>query len=372
MSDVTPAIAPTGRGALLPLTGVRFFAAFYVVLFHALPALRTHYHLPLFFATFLANGSLAVGFFFVLSGFILTYTYSAKLRDSTTLWAFWQSRFARIYPVYFLSLLLAWWFQTHLAVVQRLAVLCMVQAWNPFAPDLAGVWNYPAWSLSAEAFFYLAFPFVLPWLSQLTRPSLLSITCFLVAISVFGHTITQVLGNVNHSSGFGRFLPLPLIRLPEFLIGMALGQLFLRSGPAYRPIRVYGAVLATLVLLSLPIGSWVSFVIIPFALLTYDLASGGGPVARLLSTPVMLLLGGASYAIYLLQYPVRAWVRLLFSMAPANLWSLGQILTPIILIFFSIIVFRLWEEPWRRTLRGWFARVGSRSTSNVAERAALD
>ena len=162
-------------------------------------------------------------------------------------------------------------------------------------------------------------------------------------------------------------------RIPEFLVGMALGQFFLRSRPAHRPLRVYVCLATTLLLLSSPIGFWVSVVIVPFALLTYDLAYSQDPVARLLSTRIMLLLGGASYGIYLLQYPVRAWMRVLFSMAPANLWTLGQILTPIILILFSIVVFRFWEERWRRALRRWFARADSGSMPRgIAQSPALD
>src|SRR5579863_596949 len=94
------------RPPLQALTGVRFLAAFYVVLFHSLPWLRNKYQVPETLQIFLGNGYLAVSLFFILSGFILAYTYEGQIEGSRNLFRFWQARFARIYPVYFLSLLL--------------------------------------------------------------------------------------------------------------------------------------------------------------------------------------------------------------------------------------------------------------------------
>ena len=141
-------------------------AAFYVVLFHGLPWLRQKFVVPRALETFLGNGYLAVTLFFILSGFILAYTYDGQIDGKTNRLHFWEARFARIYPVYFLSLMLAFWFERGLSLGTRLAVLGMVQAWDPRAPQLTGAWNYPAWTLSVEAFFYLCFPFLLPWMSR--------------------------------------------------------------------------------------------------------------------------------------------------------------------------------------------------------------
>jgi peptidoglycan/LPS O-acetylase OafA/YrhL len=117
---------------------VRFFAAFYVVLFHVLPWLRQKYALPGSLQTFLGNGYLAVNLFFILSGFILAYTYDGQIEGKTNRLHFWEARFARIYPVYFLSLVLAFWFERGLSFGARTAVLLMVQAWNPRTPELTG------------------------------------------------------------------------------------------------------------------------------------------------------------------------------------------------------------------------------------------
>jgi peptidoglycan/LPS O-acetylase OafA/YrhL len=260
--------------------------------------------------------------------------------------------------VYFLSLALAYYFQRHLPLTSKAAVVAMVQAWNPLRPGLSGAWNYPAWSLSVEAFFYLVFPFVFPWLAGRSRRVLLLLLAASLTLCVLLRTPIQGLGDSVRSSTLA-FVPLPIIRLPEFLAGIILGIWLLRddqpSATAARTTRVTLAVLAALVLLSAPIGAWVSLVILPFSVLVYELAARQSWLAGLLSTKTMRLLGGASYSVYLLQYPVRAWVHLIFSQFPTALSSLGAPLTPLILIAFSIAVFLLWEEPSRRALRRWFS-----------------
>jgi len=347
------------RRALPALTGVRFIAAFYVVVFHALPWLQQRFALPQTVHTFLGNGYLAVSLFFILSGFILTYTYEGQIEGKSNRIHFWEARFARIYPVYFLSLILALWFEPGLSLRAKIAVLAMVQAWNPRVPELTGAWNYPAWSLSVEIFFYLFFPFVLPWMSKLSRRWLVWLIAMLAAGSVLLHTPVQGLGISDKNSLLTNYIPLPILRLPEFLLGMAVGLKLLRreaSGElSGSSARAYLAVLASIAVLSLPLGAWVSLVTVPFAVLVYELAVGRSLLARLLSTKLMVLLGSASYAVYLLQFPVRSWTRVFFSHVFPGWTNLGTALTPFILVLFSILMFCSWEEPCRKALRSYFA-----------------
>jgi peptidoglycan/LPS O-acetylase OafA/YrhL len=331
-----------------------------VVLFHGLPWLQQKFTLSQALQTFLANGYLAVNLFFILSGFILAYTYEGQIDGKTNRLHFWEARFARIYPVYFLSLVLAFWFERRLSLGTRIAVLGMVQAWNPRTPQLTGAWNYPAWTLSVEAFFYLCFPFLLPWMSgRSTRTLFLMMAC-LLTICIVVHTPVLGLGDLDRSSLFMSFVPLPLLRIPEFLLGMVIGLRLLRTEAnavqnAGSSLRTYLAVLSAILILSLPLGEWVSLVTVPFAILVHELAIGDSVLAKLLSRPTARLLGNASYAVYLLQFPIRSWTRIIFSRFPEKLAHLGTPLTPLILVLFSILVFKLWEEPCRRALRSWFA-----------------
>ena len=158
---------------------------------------------------------------------------------------------------------------------------------------------------------------------------------------------------------------------------MVIGLRLLRKEGAGQsaasPLRTYLAVLGVLVILSLPLGVWVSLVAIPFAILVYELALGQSMLGKILSTPLMVLLGSASYSVYLLQFPVRSWTRVIFSHFPGGLARVGSPLTPLVLVLFSVFVFKFWEEPCRKTLRSWFAkrqlRAGKsgRSYSNASE-----
>ena len=343
------------RRALPALTGVRFLAAMYVVVFHFASNFEAHHHVPGPIAIFLNNGYLSVTFFFLLSGFILAYTYEGQIEGTGNRVRFWEARFARIYPVYLLSLMLSYWFTGRdLSLQKALAVLGMVQAWNPWDRQMSMAWNYPAWSLSAEAFFYICFPFILP---RMSRRSTRTLHWLVVALLT---DCVVVLASLKkwEASPFIANCPLPVLHLPEFLLGMALGLTFLRSGSdrsSHRPLRTYAAVVGLLVALSVPLGPWVSLVVLPFTVLAYELALGGSWLGRLLSSPTMVLLGGASYAVYLLQTPVRQWTHLLFSYVPAKLAGADVAFTALALVGFSIFVFLYWEEPLRKALRRWFA-----------------
>jgi peptidoglycan/LPS O-acetylase OafA/YrhL len=138
------------------------------VLFHFASQPAGEHRLPKAIVTFLQNGYMGVPFFFLLSGFVLTYAHSGETSRSKSRRSFWAARFARVYPVYLLSLVLNWPFRNdgpfHIMLSRgaMAATLTATQTWNPHFFYLAQAWNPPAWTLSVEAFFYLCFPFLLP------------------------------------------------------------------------------------------------------------------------------------------------------------------------------------------------------------------
>ncbi len=156
------------------LTGVRFIAAFWVLMYHFQAPLATMGLLVPVVSDVLRVGRLGVDLFFALSGFILTYTYLRKLGPSfggraagTFLWL----RLARIWPVHFVMLNVA-----GLAVIAQSKVtgsslardwlnpidylknVLLIQEWGP-NPQRG--WNFVAWSLSMEWLAYLLFPLLI-------------------------------------------------------------------------------------------------------------------------------------------------------------------------------------------------------------------
>ena len=343
-------------GALPALTGVRFLAAFYVLVFHFGFSFATRHHAPRLICNFLGHGYIGVSIFFVLSGFILTYTYALKMTDARGRTLFWEARFARIYPVYLLALLMAlpWYASTEATWGYSLAVLTGIQAWFPSNWHIPMAWNTPAWTLSVEAFFYLLFPFMIGRLQSSSSRKVGGVlgACFLYAI--FFHS-TELHPDPGWGEPITGMIPTPLMRLPEFVTGMCLGIFFLRSTRSgYRGWQM-GLACASLFVFFLPIGPWVSISVVPISIILYQLAFDEGLLAAILSTRLMLLLGGASYAIYMLQEPIRQLVRLVFQHLDPNS-SMDATVSPLVLIGFSILVFRYFEEPLRRRLRDMFAR----------------
>ena len=117
----------------------------------------------------------------------------------------------------------------------------LVQAWLPaHVLDLNG----PSWSLSVEAFFYAMFPLLVRLFGRLRRRGLVA-----VAIGAWGLAITPPLVHGGPASALARTSDLdlvllhnPLVRLPDFVVGVASGLLFLREGRAWSRGPVVGAV----------------------------------------------------------------------------------------------------------------------------------
>ncbi|MFE0453234.1 acyltransferase family protein [Streptomyces sp. NPDC058914] len=139
------------------LTGLRFWAALLVVLYHLSRKAGT---VPGLSET-VWYGRSGVTFFFVLSGVVLAWTYAgAGVPTRVFLWR----RFARIWPLLAVSVGLS---VAVSAVTDRAvpfdavaATLLLVHAWFP-QPVMFTGGNPAAWSLSDESFFYLTYPALL-------------------------------------------------------------------------------------------------------------------------------------------------------------------------------------------------------------------
>lgn len=352
-----------------PLTALRFVAALVILI----------YHVALFSGIegsgLLSKGYLGVDFFFILSGFILAHVYIDAAQDGTlSARAFYGRRLARIYPVHLLTL--------GLAVSPYVAALLggvpeiipdsmhpryvishalMLHAWGI---DDRYVLNVPSWSISAEWFAYLLFPFLAVAISRV-RPALMLFlaVCFFWALYGFIAALPPGTGNLADGRSLTvRTFDFGILRIvPEFILGMALyrfGRVWSVRASARGLLAGCGLLLAGLVHFAAP-----DYVIVPFfAVLIYLVAEAARQGRTgFLDRPWMVLMGEASYSLYMIHY---LWIQLLFSIllplipgeeSPWVVYSCAAVLLPLIL-WSALACYRRVEQPWRHKFWSAYSR----------------
>ncbi len=336
---------PPERPQLPALTGLRFLLALWVVLDHltgpGMPLEASARHLPHPVYALVRGGYLAVATFFVLSGFVLARSYGLEPWPRERLRKYAVARFARIYPVYALSLALVAPFVIadrtpgKAALVTKYGLL--LQGWTGTLP--VG-WNTPAWSLSCEIFFYVCFPLLAVVLRRVHPAILAGVACLL----------TRVLFLLGVHDEWK-----PLVHFADFMMGVAAARLFdllaqqrkAVPGPVvYLPAAALGSALIAWPEL-LPQGVDLNSALRPLnALLLVGFALGTGVAARLLSSAGAVFLGKASYAVYILHVPLLWW---------ATRWNLPVTAYLPVLLLLSLSVYRFIEEPANRYLRAWMS-----------------
>jgi peptidoglycan/LPS O-acetylase OafA/YrhL len=364
------------RQPLPALTGLRFFAAAYIMLFHTKFAHDAGSHSSGLLDGFLSSGFLAVTLFFLLSGFILAYVYEGRTATVHDKRQFWQARFARIWPLYaasllFFSLLMHCTPPAPIAA----ATLLMVQAWNPFNTTMAQAWSGVCWTLSVEAFFYLLFPFVQSWLDRRSRRTHSIFLAVNVTLCLVFNISWRTPGYPIY--GLYRFVPLAVLHTPEFLIGMVVGNLYLRrtrtdqTSPPLFGWCTYLAVASSLALLCLRNIPATSLAVLAFPALLFGVATEATPLRRFLSLTAVLFGGEISYAMYLLHIPCRTIAD--------NMADRWHITAPILrfaayflaTILASIIAHKIIEVPARTMIRRlWLKRGRNSKTSRSRSSAA--
>jgi peptidoglycan/LPS O-acetylase OafA/YrhL len=372
------------RPRLPTLTSLRFFAASHVFCFHLL-AFKIVTGRSLFYNV-ASIGYVGVSLFFVLSGFILVYTYAGRDVKAAE---FWRARFARIYPAYVFSLLvtLPWFlhavFHTNWQVVPwpvahlKLAMLLQIAVLHAWVPPAALMWNAVSWSLSVEAFFYLLFPNLLKYFARVSCAWLivLGVLCWFATLAITGtYTILNPdgLSQINSDSFNTFWLSVvkfnPLVRLPEFLVGIMCGFHFLqaRANPKLALPLVCSGLLGFAVVVyfsdRVPYPMLHTSLLAPaFAIMIYGLALQPNLPAILTLRP-MVLLGDASYSFYLL-HSFLLWLCFFGLNLGFRQWGIGGVLLCFAIICgLSILIYLFLEQPMRRKLRGERKSAVARST----------
>ena len=329
-------------------------------------------------------GPAAVSFFYVLSGAVLTWGVSSE--------RFWEMRARRVLPAYYLALVLS----LPPFAIQALALhhgvariaggfaVCalLLQAFWP--PAAAGL-NTPGWSISCEAFFYSLWPrlnrkletqrrnfpwpaAVLTWSAGLIAP-LAGIALLKVDALPGGHFATLTTDERAPELLCRALAYFPLLRLPEFILGIVIGH-HLRATPVrkrsaasdnLRELLLTCATIAAAWLLGsglaaeffeMPLANRIFIeggILSPlFGLWVWQLARGTGVLTKLLSRKPMLILGEASYALYILQEPVVTYFSAALKRIGQTNWSLYFWVYFALLVAISLAVHRFWETRFRR------------------------
>lgn len=351
------------------LTTIRFIAALWVFLFHI------HIRWPLSLGHFCENiinqGAIGMSLFFVLSGFILTYNYYDQDPEKNYK-QFIIRRLARIYPVYVVvGLLMLFVSPLRGSVVDILLIIFsdifLLQAWFPV---MFNTWNNNAtWSLSVELFCYCLFPFILTKILNLSSKAKIIVCAACYVLCVLPGLVYNAL---EPKPLMAEVYALPIYRLPEFILGMLAGLLFLEK-PMTKNSHLWIGLTTGIVIVYLGLaGNYLqgyvghNFLVIPAFLLVIFLTAS-------LKINFLRFLGEVSYSFYLIQsLPMiflmknfKGITRLFPFLANHYLIAVTMFL---ITLAMAVILYKFVEEPARKYIVKKFSPRQDIASSQPAER----
>ena len=435
--EVSAGALPDGRHRkdVPALTGLRFVAAFSVLIGHGFSWILHNHETPggvVFWVSQISGFGMTL--FFVLSGFVIHYNYgnlvtTMRLRGIA---AFLWARFARLYPLFALMMLVYVALSSRTlalitghperfgSVLEALPYFMLsVHSWlyavigeNPVI-DAIGGGSPITWSISTEWFFYFVYPSVAWLILRAQTPRLAVVLALLwcalwitVTIGLYDRSASIDAWAVQHfgpiagaqehfQTSFVRWLLYfsPYVRLGEFMLGAFMAQLYINIEK--RPVSDRENLAGTLVFFA----AAVSVVVITYlnystiAYQTYNPDAGANMsctnvickmnmnfalapsaalavfcgarykniVSRMLMSRSILLLGGASYSIYLVHDVVLGIsVKLTGSARHSFAYDLVKlILLLLVVLAISLVLYAYYEAPARKWLRGRWGKPAS-------------
>jgi peptidoglycan/LPS O-acetylase OafA/YrhL len=348
------------------LTGLRCFAAVNIVLFHFS---NPQWFGPL--APVVNAGYASVSFFILLSGFVMAYNYADRARAGQFgKVRFWTARITRLYPIYLLSLVLGvgtlgaeYVAHTHGMFWAGMTLTpLLLQGW---IPEIATFWNTPAWTMSAEWFFYL----LLPWLVLWRRPSttgrlLLRLAAVWIVGMIPGTLYTMLkpdgIANLDRWS-WGpwlqalKFTPLP--HLASFTFGVLLADLDAVMGRSSRLRFALGAGGFLALFGILELGSLVPYAVLHDSLLMPVFGcmilglAGENQLAWFFGLPPLVFVGEASYCLYLMHFNLWNLIHDSHLLDRLNLSRFDPWISYLLLIGLAVLALHVVEKPAQRWLR---------------------
>lgn len=302
------------RAKILSLESLRGIAAISVIFYHL--NLNSHFN-----NAFTRNAWLMVDFFFILSGFVISFNYLSRIRSGRDLFQFQYKRFLRLYPLHIVMLLVflgieiaKYTAEVKLGLVSAkpaftdnnlssfIAHLFLIHEW--IIPE--STWNGLSWSISAEFYTYAIFG-VIALLVAGSRPLTVVISILLVLVT--GGLLLKHGFMVPNLSGPARCVYAFFLGVLAFIIFSYASR---RGKLGNSLAATLCLVLSVLIVASIDRApSSISLLIVPpiFALTVFMVASTdpSAMVNRVLGRPELVFLGTVSYGIYLIHGAVL-WV----------------------------------------------------------------
>lgn len=354
-------VLPATAKNLTALTSIRFLAALRVAMYHLV-----NWDHRTYWWRGLMGTPASVSYFFVSSGFLLTYTYGARFdRDEMNYSKFWLGRCVRLLPVYFLGLLVAFpvLLHTHEVAPGKMALtVFLLQSWSPGS---ALYWNAPAWALSNLAFCYLSLPFLLRATRHFSKMACLTsaVAAWVVSLTLsltYLHLNPDHLGHIDSNTvAFWLYVLKynPLSHLPEFFIGVLAARLFTAGGGFRRTQADFAFVFSTVVILiillfgySLPYPVTHTGLLAPLlAVLIASIASGAF-IDKVLKPKWFVLLGQSSFALYMFHAPLLIYIAWYFAHR-TELGHIAHLVVVAAIVVLSLVLYRWVEAPLTAKLR---------------------
>ena len=291
-----------------PLTGLRFIAATWLLLYFFWPRLGLADGVR---PNIIEAGNLGVDLFFILSGFVLAHVYGPQVENNKYHHgAFIWARLARVYPLHLLTLLavIGIWlvghalgssFENGAFVPWHIPFhLTLTHAWGFLKSD---GWNFPSWSISAEWFAYLTFPVSFYIVSRFRKSPIWG----LVAIVALFAALHQALGANDIELTDMTWQGAELRIMVAFIGGAMLWQAG-RNLVTTPQIAIAGVAVSVLWLGVTCTFTTSSLLIWPglMALFFFLAETSKHPNATLLGSKTWVYLGEISFAMYMVHLPV--------------------------------------------------------------------
>ena len=356
------------------IDGLRFIAIFSVILFHLnwfITSKTGRSEGSDYLTEFLSNGHIGVQLFFVISGFVIALPFAKGhlLNDKPpNLRQYLFRRLTRLEPPYIVNLLFRFLllsFATAGTFSELLPHLLASMGYlhNIIYGSMSKI-NFVAWSLEIELQFYLLAPLVT---SLFMIRSKIGRRLLLVSLIIIFPIIAYAL------NGFPRVNLSILSAAHYFLAGFLLADIYLTEwdqNPAKSRCWDLVSVLAwSAIVVLLYQDGGESFVVIP-TFIAYAAAFKGVLSNRFFCQPVIYIIGGMCYTLYLYHYSVISVIsRLLIKIEFLNqlpVWLeiilAGLVVVPVVLLF-GVIMFILVEKPCMK--KDWHIRLMERFSPGV-------